>query len=148
MKISRIMLVSEQSYLTWIIECECLLGPSLSRVKEHLILSTQRLVVHLKGRKWMERTSMTNRRKTSIWSYISCHIWSSKCMGTTRRGWKSKGRKMKQKKMKMIQWTKGLDETLLSLHIHHQVLALLYLIILIILIILMLTIKPLLRNHY
>jgi hypothetical protein len=43
------------------------------------------IVVHLEGIKGMKRTSMMNRRKTSIWSSIACHIWSSESMGTTRR---------------------------------------------------------------
>jgi hypothetical protein len=64
-----------------------------------------------------------NKRKTSIWSSIACQIWLSECMKITRREWKRKGRKRKHQQMKILQWIKGLEETLLSLHLHHRVLS-------------------------
>jgi hypothetical protein len=52
MKKSQIMLVSEELSLTLIVECECLLGPSISRVKELLRLSIMKLAMHPEGKKW------------------------------------------------------------------------------------------------
>jgi hypothetical protein len=86
MKRSQIMLVSEQSSLNSIVEYECLLGPSISRVKELLIISILKLVVHHEGRKWQKRKNVMNRRKTSTWYFITCHKLSNKCMDIMRRG--------------------------------------------------------------